>query len=665
MSTRSLSRLAAAFAIAAVFGSAVASGQSIVRTWTSNADFDQGTLLNVNHDSPNGDQLQLNQATTPLPFVYVACSARGTAVRIDVNTGAILGEYLTAPAGMARNPSRTTVDKFGNCWVANRDESGFSAGVPKGSVIRIGVVIGGTRVDVNGTPDPAGQYLAPPFIYNTCIDRNSDGLIKTSRGLADILPWTNAAGADTHGGVTTAEDEAITIYSRVSGTNTRTVAVDANNDLWVGGLGNQSHEKLSGVTGAPIPGTQFNVGCGGYGGLIDGSGVLWSARTNGNNLLRYDTATTTSNCFYYPDNYGLGIDPATAHIWSTSLSGNVIRELAPDGTLLNTYAHGDYYAQGVAVDSLGNVWVAHSLYRNTVGHLRTDGTFIGNVALPGGDGPTGVAVDSNGKVWVTNYNTSNAMRIDPTAGPIGTGGYPVGAVDLVVDLGAGAAPYNYSDMTGFVAIGSTSPQGTFTVVQDGGRPAVSWTKAWWTSNEPLGTGVTVEVRAADTLLGLPLQPFVAVTNNVAFAAVQGRFAEVRATLFRSVAQNTSPILYDLTLQGGSPEFFLLGGFQAMAQLVTTNDILLVNPIAILPMDGSGATIVPVPNDPSWHGMRAYFQVWMYDPVLMPLDPFKASNGVDLEFDGSWKPFGPASGIQFWLDHRAYVGAEIHVKYTVY
>ena len=107
------------------------------RTYTSDADFDEGALLNVNHD-PDHDQLQLNAITEPFPFVYIANSARGTAVRIDVNTGQILGEYFTAPTGQGRNPSRTTVDKLGNVWVSNRDEAQGG----KGSVVRIGLVRG-------------------------------------------------------------------------------------------------------------------------------------------------------------------------------------------------------------------------------------------------------------------------------------------------------------------------------------------------------------------------------------------------------------------------------------------------------------------------------------------------------------------------------------------
>ena len=522
-------------------------------TYTLDADFDQGTLLSVNHDAPNSNQLQLNTPSTPFPFVNIAASARGTIIRIDVNTGTILGEYLTAPESMGKKSSRTTVDQFGNVWVANRDEAGLSGGEPRGSVTRVGLIIGGTRADADGTPNPIGQYLKPPFQYSTCVDRDSNGVIKTSRELSNILPWSNAGDADADGGVSTADDECIVNYSRVKGTNTRTVAVDANNDLWVGGIGNLYHEKLDGVTGLPVPGTDFNLGCGGYGGLIDGNGVLWSSRY-GSGLLRFDPAAPPGNCLGSGlGDYGLGIDPQTGEIWHTYLEGDRVCKIAPDGTLLSNpcYPHGNYYAQGVAVDGVGNVWVASSLYSTTVGHLRTDGTFVGNIDLsPVGSGPTGVAVDSNGKVWVANYNTGNAMRIDPNAGPIGGGGFPVGAVDLVVDLGADAFPYNYSDMTGFVAIGSTSPQGTWTVTQDSGTAGNQWGRIAWNTelqgSEPAGATISVEARAADTEVGLSAQTFVPAANGIGFA-LTGRFIEVRATLVANDA-NVSPILSDVTIE---------------------------------------------------------------------------------------------------------------------
>lgn len=520
------------------------------QTYTLDADFDSGNTVNLNHD-PNHDQLQLNKVATPLPFVNIAASGRGTMVRIDVNTGTILGEYLTAPDGMGRNPSRTTVDQLGNVWVSNRDEGGFSGGQPKGSVARIGLIIGGTRADADGTINPVGQYLKPPFQYNTCLDRDSDGLIKTSSGLGNILPWTNTGGANTDGGVSTAGDECIINYTRVTGTYTRTVAIDANNNVWTGGIGDLDHEKISGITGLPIPGTQFNLGCGGYGGLVDKSNVLWSARM-GAGLLRYDANTLSGICLGNGmGDYGLGIDPQTNHIWQTYLFGNSVCEIMPNGTLVGCYSHGNDSAQGVAVDGTGNVWVAHSLFgATTVGHLRTDGTYVGNVILPGGNGPTGVAVDANGKIWVANVNSNNVMRIDPFAGPIGGGGFPIGAVDLTVDLGAGANPYNYSDMTGFVSIGSTSPQGTWTAIYDSDIPGNLWGTITWNQEAqgsiPAGSSITVEARAADNQVGLTAQPFTPVSNGTPFS-LAGQFIEVQATLKLGSATE-SPVLSDLSVK---------------------------------------------------------------------------------------------------------------------
>ncbi|MFT7841736.1 choice-of-anchor P family protein [Saccharothrix sp. BKS2] len=513
--------------------------------YTLDADFDQGVLQDVNHDSPNDDQLQLNRQSVFFPYVNVAASARGTMIRIDVDSGDILGEWLSAPDGRGRNPSRTTVDKLGNTWLSNRNEA--TGG--QGSVTRVGVIRGGTRVDAGGVPDPDGDYLRGPFAYNTCQDRDGDGLFATSRGLGDIRPWTNAGGVDDDGGVETAADECLITYSRVAGTNTRTVAVDSNNDLWTGGS-NTQHQKISGVDGAPLT-SPVSFGCGGYGGLVDQAGTLWSARY-GTNLLRYEPGTGTGACLDTGHgDYGLGMDPRTGEIWHTRVSNGVVVKLDAAGNVLGTFPHGNARSQGVAVDNDGNVWVAHSLDAGTttVGHLRTDGTYVGNVTLPGGDGPTGVAVDTNGKVWVANINSNNAQRIDPDAGPIGGGGFPVGAVDLTVDLGAGAGPYNYSDMTGSVLGEITAPVGTWSVVQDGGVAGQTWGTVTWNTepqgSEPAGTSITFEARTSDTEAGLAGEAFVPVSNGVEFALV-GRYVEVRATL-TAAPSGTSPVLSDVRI----------------------------------------------------------------------------------------------------------------------
>jgi hypothetical protein len=165
--------------------------------------------------------------------------------------------------------------------------------------------------------------------------------------------------------------------------------------------------------------------------------------------------------------------------------------------------------------------------------------------IPVGTYPTGVAVDSNGKVWVTNVHSHNVMRIDPNAGSDGKG-----AVDLTVSLGAGAGPYNYSDMTGIVLIGTTSPQGSWIATHDSGKVGATWVKILWNSESandpnfppgdpgedahlPAGTEIIVEARAADTESGLTGQAFIKASNGGDISLI-GRFLEIRATLKTSL-----------------------------------------------------------------------------------------------------------------------------------
>lgn len=551
--TRTLSRLvwATAGLLVALNWSAVvpAHPDDLVcsRVYTLNADFDEGTLLNVNHAID--DQLQLNTETKPFPFIWVACSARGTVVRIDVNTGVILGEYLSAPAGRPRNPSRTTVDLNGNVWVSNRDEADSIAGLQYGSVVKIGLVIGGTRVDAGGNPDPNGDYLKPPFLYSTAVDRDGDGLIKTSRGLGDVRPWPDLGdgGGGAGGGaalVQDADDECILIFQRLpDAPNARHVSVTSDNDVWVGGypFAQRMFHKLSGIDGSIL--ASFDArpfGAGGYGGFIDANNVLWSASISQNALLRYDLNTMTGAAIGVAQSYGLGVDSA-GFVWNAMWTANTVAKLSPAGVMQAGFPvpTGGTCSRGVAVTLTDNhVWIANSC-THTVTRLDNMGNLLN--AVPVGNTPTGVAVDAHGKVWVTCLGSDTAERIDPMAG--------LGAVDLVVHLGPGAGPYNYSDMTGNLILGVVQ-QGTWTVVHDSLAPGTGWGTASWTSSEPAGTSIKVRVRAADTIAGLPGMPFVDVENGVNFCdqGIASQFIEIQAVFSRQPGLQETPVLYDLTIQ---------------------------------------------------------------------------------------------------------------------
>ena len=113
------------------------------------------------------------------------------------------------------------------------------------------------------------------------------------------------------------------------------------------------------------------MGFGGYGGLIDRNGVIWSA----NPMLRWDTAKPLTGPngvnwrgFSHPS-YGLCID-SLGNVYNTSFGNGTIRKFAPNGTLLASFNQGSPWAQGCVVDRNDDVWVAHSLNTNTVGHMK-------------------------------------------------------------------------------------------------------------------------------------------------------------------------------------------------------------------------------------------------------------------------------------------------------
>jgi streptogramin lyase len=322
--------------------------------FTSDKDFDNGILVGINHMIVH-NQLQLNNEPSPFNFIWIAASKRGSIIKIDTITGKILGEYWSSPDGHGRDPSRTTVDTRGNVWAGNRAENGSVDGVVKGSIVQIGLLENGQ-----------------------CVDRNGNGVIDTSSGLGDIKPWTNKNGADDQGGVSTAKDECIINYLRTNSTGVRTLAVDANNNLWVGGRGNFMHELIDSNTGQFIPGTNFTDRCGGYGGFLDKNGVLWSSGSRDELcLLRYDTLAKTALDISVARPYGLAMD-SKGNIWVSqwvgfSANSNKISKFSPDGTLLDTYSTYGNYSRGVAITPDDDIWIANS-GSNSVTRLGNDGT---------------------------------------------------------------------------------------------------------------------------------------------------------------------------------------------------------------------------------------------------------------------------------------------------
>ncbi|HCZ17315.1 MAG TPA: hypothetical protein DHV85_22670, partial [Candidatus Accumulibacter sp.] len=129
MSNLTLTRLAAALAASCWVPIALA-GTTV---YTLDAQFDQGVLSGVNHDTPNNDQLQLSSVGTTFPVLWVANAGEDTLSKIDTTTGKELARYRTffgsgpfanhtAFSGPA--PSRSAVDINGNAYILNRHFDG-------------------------------------------------------------------------------------------------------------------------------------------------------------------------------------------------------------------------------------------------------------------------------------------------------------------------------------------------------------------------------------------------------------------------------------------------------------------------------------------------------------------------------------------------------------
>ncbi|MDW3225748.1 MAG: hypothetical protein R8G34_23140 [Paracoccaceae bacterium] len=503
--------------------------------FTNDADWDTGSYSSTNSGPPGADnQVQLNpNIVTQFDFIWVAASGRDAAVLIDTDhvdadgvsslsdaaagIGAVVGEYRTAPIGQPGNPSRTTVDINGDVWVGNRDAS----------------TGGGSAAKITSTP---GAGATSSGVWNG--------------STFDALAWTNAGGADTNGGTSTAQDVAIKQFIRTDSTNNRTVAIDANNDVWIGGLGNRNHAKYDGDTGVQV-GTTSTVREGGYGGVIDGNGILWSSDWSASTIARYDTTAADPGSSYIGSvptggpSYGLAVDN-NGNIWNSHYNSGTISKLSAAGTVISTYSLGqgtNTASRGVAVTADNNIWVANS-NNNNVTRLDNNGTVLQQIAV--GGYPTGVSVDSNGKVWVTNLASNDVMRIDPDAGGVG-----VAAVDLTVELGAGASPYNYSDMTGSLVGGITNPTGTWLSGAIDGGVGAMWDKVFWNEEAegavPIGTSINLQVRVADTIAGLAGGLWTEYLSGDSLG-LTGQYAQIRGILTRPGGPNAAtPILSDVRL----------------------------------------------------------------------------------------------------------------------
>ena len=507
----------------------------IAKEYTLDADFDEGLLVGVEHDTVP-DQLQLSEEQVTLPFIWVANSGESTVSKIDTVTGVELGRYCTGPGGgFGENPSRTTVDLNGDLWVGNRSSSTA------------------VKIALYPTDTTGGEASSRPDVF-TPADSVPDGSLNTSTGPGDVKLW--------------GQDDAVVMRIAVD-SGPRALAIDASNNVWIGGTGTggKTMGYYDGETGANLKNIVIGRAC--YGALIDGNGTLWISNDGEDYLTRVDDpsgADSITALYLGKWVYGIGID-SDGYIYTSAYTDNLLRKLDPVTNLWEYQVSIDSNGgRGVCVGLDGDVWVAQSLRATVTRHDPATGALIATILV--GDTPTGVATDAAGKIWVTNYNSSSVMRIDPASNTVDF--TQVGHTN----------PYNYSDMTGIIARTITTKTGTWTVSFDSSSLGTPWGTISWNSSEPAGTSVTVQARSSTD--GISWSAWEAAGNGIDLAATPaGRYIQVEATL-QITSGDVSPILYDLiVLPANEPPIADAGPDQTVEQTSHAG--------AQITLDGSGST----------------------------------------------------------------------------
>lgn len=394
-------------------------------TGTSTADSSQVDSTGVTFDVGGFDDL----CGCGGYFIWIANAEEGTVSKIDVQTLAEVGRYITRPDG-AGSPSRTSVSLTGDVAVANR----------YGGLVKFHADIGRCE-ESNGMPG-----------------------IQTSSGPGDVLAWD--------------VEECRAWYMDFPTSNQRPVAwappddpmaVDCEDPprqrLWTVGsttLGLPGTGGMDGVTVWLVDGDDgstleqidvpefsgFQLGA--YGGAVNGRGDLFfstqGALTFGNNrLARVDIETLDVTIWMVPPEiapYGITVDHE-GRPWLSSMLGQSAVRFDPE-TETWDIVDGSFTSQaGLMEHPSGHMWIG-----TDVGAIEVDVETLelGNVFVPTGGGLVkGISVDREGFVWAVNQI---AHRFDPATGV---------AVGTYNGL---SSPYTYSDMTGWALLNAACvPEG--------------------------------------------------------------------------------------------------------------------------------------------------------------------------------------------------------------
>jgi len=435
------------------------------------ADTPASTGVKVDADGHLSMGASDGQTDLAFTYIWIANSAEDTVSKLDTQSGAELARYR-----VCSNPSRTSVDMYGDVWVACRGKKGQAPG---------GVA-----------------HIAASEIR--CKDKDNNGALETS------------GDADGDGKISGAElldkgkDECVLLITDPSGAGhqQKSLAVDKYNHPWVGDWDDLRLRRLDPVSGQVVQTVDLTP-TKPYGLVVDGDGVIWISGHSSCNVGRLDPETLDLKHHKMPGCtgilYGIAVD-LQGDIWVPNMENARVYHLRPD-TLEVTEVKTDPklgYVRGVAASADGRIYVGHHTPTCVQGRSvsvidAASDQVVGvlGAAQYGVSGPTGVALDYQGFVWAINQCTDSATKIDPTTGQT-LGIFPVGD-----------GPYTYSDMTGYSLHTFASPKAVYTHVLGSVGPSDKTVWSWLDMDlNAMGqSAVLVRLRVADTVTQLESSPW--------------------------------------------------------------------------------------------------------------------------------------------------------------
>ena len=256
----------------------------------------------------------LSENAFSLHFIWIANSEENTVSKLDTITGKELARY-----SVCSNPSRTAVDKNGDCWLGCRNDG------------RVMKVIN----YVENCPDLNGDG-----IVSTSVDANGDGTITPDEMVSN--------------------DECIVVDTKpvASESTIRGIGIDNNNYPWIGLWNTAQVVQLHPETGAVLQ--TFSLGANPYGLAVDKSNNVWVAGRGGSKLVKVTPAGQISS--YAPggafDPYGITVDP-NGDVWiANCCSGNVAYRFNPGSQAWTSVATAAR-PRGVAASQDGYLYVAN------------------------------------------------------------------------------------------------------------------------------------------------------------------------------------------------------------------------------------------------------------------------------------------------------------------